>query len=138
MVRTILVEYLIEYHSSVLIKLDRRGRESERQTQIFFFSFFFLWQHNQMLLHQKMYISPPLKQQRVRGRLQKDFLPHKSKIKVIWCPQSSVELLQNISGPQTALLYEMSETIEAHILLLSLVGFSIHITFYLSNAQHIK
>lgn len=41
MVRTILVEYLIEYHSSVLIKLDRRGQESERQTQIFFFSFFF-------------------------------------------------------------------------------------------------
>lgn len=40
MARTILVEYLIEYHSSALIKLDRRGRESERQTQ---HSFFFLF-----------------------------------------------------------------------------------------------
>lgn len=41
MARTILVEYLIEYHSSALIKLDRRGRESERQTQHSFFLFLF-------------------------------------------------------------------------------------------------
>lgn len=37
MAPTILVEYLIEYHSSVLIKLDRRGQQSERLPQILLF-----------------------------------------------------------------------------------------------------
>lgn len=33
---TILVEYLIEYHSSALIELDRRRQQSERATQMLF------------------------------------------------------------------------------------------------------
>lgn len=33
---TILVEYLIEYHSSALIELDRRRQQSERPTQMLF------------------------------------------------------------------------------------------------------
>lgn len=52
MAQTILVEYLIEYHSSVLIKLDRRGQQSER------LKCFFLVQNNKQLLHQKIYMSP--------------------------------------------------------------------------------
>lgn len=40
MARTILVEYLIEYHSSVLIKLDRRGQQTELLPQMLFFFFF--------------------------------------------------------------------------------------------------
>ena len=37
MAQTILVEYLIEYHSSVMIKLDRRQQKSELLTQVYYF-----------------------------------------------------------------------------------------------------
>lgn len=37
MAPTILAEYLIEYHSSALIKLDGRAQQSEQQQLAFFF-----------------------------------------------------------------------------------------------------
>lgn len=50
MAHAILVEYLIEYHSSVLIELDRRGQQSERLPLL---KCCFLLRNNQQLLHQK-------------------------------------------------------------------------------------
>lgn len=41
MAPAILYEYLTEYHSSVLIKLDRGGQQSERAPQILFGFVFF-------------------------------------------------------------------------------------------------
>lgn len=43
MAPTILVEYLIEYHSSALIKLDGRAQQSEQQLAQTWRSFFFFF-----------------------------------------------------------------------------------------------
>lgn len=60
MAAAILYEYLTEYHSSVLIKLDRRG-QSERRPQILFGSVFFPLQNNKGWLHQEISMKPPLR-----------------------------------------------------------------------------
>lgn len=74
MAPTILVEYLIEYHSSALIKLDGRAQQSEQQlaqTWRSFFSFFFLslflsssslkllLRNNKRSAHQSICMEPP-------------------------------------------------------------------------------
>lgn len=56
--QTILVEYLIEYHSSALIKLDRGGQQSEQPPPILFF---FHFQTMRTHLCQKIYMTPPLR-----------------------------------------------------------------------------
>lgn len=61
MAPTILVEYLIEYHSSVLIKLDGRGQQSERPAQSLFFLKLSL-RNNKRSLHQNIYMKPPQRQ----------------------------------------------------------------------------
>lgn len=74
MAQTILVEYLIEYHSSGLIKLDGGGQQSEQWAQILLF---FLWFTTiGSLVHQKINTNPPLKQSFC------EFLSNSTKIKV--------------------------------------------------------
>lgn len=61
MAPTILVEYLIEYHSSVLIKLDGRGQQSERPAQTLFFPKLSL-RNNKRSPRPNIYMKPPQRQ----------------------------------------------------------------------------
>lgn len=54
MAPAILYEYLTEYHSSVLIKLDRGGQQSERVPQILFGFGGVSLQNNKGWLHQEI------------------------------------------------------------------------------------
>lgn len=121
MARTILVEYLIEYHSSVLIKLDRRGRESERQNSVFFFTA----AQSDVVASENLH-KPASEEAACQGKFVEGVF-------ISWKENKSCVVLQNISGPQTALLCETS-----HILLTSLAGLSVRIPSYLINDQHNK